>query len=90
MIHTCPSIFSPQELKWNDLALIGYTDAAQGGRVDGSSTGGCALTMAPYKQFIEGHMTDMSLIGWSTNKLKRVARTSLSAEIQQARNTDDE
>ena len=48
------------------------------------------LTIAPYRQFIEGHMTDMSLIGWSTNKLKRVARSSLSAEIQQACNTDDE
>ena len=32
----------------------------------------------------------MSLIGWSTTKLKRVARSSLSAAIQQACNTDDE
>ena len=32
----------------------------------------------------------MSLIGWSTNKLKRVAKSSRSAEIQQACNTDDE
>ena len=47
--------------------------------------------MAPYKQFIEeGHVTDMSPIGWSTDKLKRVARSSLSAEIQHACNTDDE
>ena len=48
------------------------------------------LTMAPYKQVIEGHKTDVSLIGWSTNKLMRVARSSLSADIQQARNTDCE
>ena len=46
--------------------------------------------MAPHKQFIEGHMTEMRLIGWSTNKLKRVARSSLSAEIQHAYNTDVE
>ena len=41
----------------------------------------CVLTLEPCKQVIEGHMTDMSLIGWSTNKLQRVARISLSAEI---------
>ena len=35
-------------------------------------------------------MTDVSHIDWSTNKLKRVARSSLSAEIQHACNTDDE
>ena len=79
-----------RRLKWNDLALSGYTDAAQGDRIDGSSTGGYVWTMAPYRQLIEGHVTDLSLIGWSTNKLKRVARSSLSAEIQRACNTDDE
>ena len=47
-------------------------------------------TMAPYRQLIEGHVTDLSLIGWSTNKLKRDARSSMSAEIQRACNTDDE
>ena len=55
------------DVKLNDthltihLALIGHTDAASSDRVDGSSTGGYVLTMAPYKQFIVGHMTDMSL-----------------------------
>ena len=49
------------------------------------------LIMAPYKTIHRGsHMTDLSLLGWSTNNLKRVARSSLSAEIQQACNTDDE
>ena len=33
---------------------------------------------------------DSTDIDWSTNKLKRVARNSLCAEIQQACNTDDE
>ena len=41
--------------KWNDLALIGYTDAAKSDRSDGGSTGGYVLTMDPYRQFIEGH-----------------------------------
>ena len=70
--------------------MIGCTDTAQGDRVDGGSTGGYVLSMAPYKQLIEGHMTDMSLIGSSTNRLKRVARSSRSAEVQQACNVDDE
>ena len=34
-----------QKLKWHDLAVIGYTDAARGDRVDGRSTGGYVLTM---------------------------------------------
>ena len=80
-----------RQLKWNDLAVVGYTDAAQGDRVDGSSTGCFVLTVAPYRQSIQNHMTDMSFMGWSTKKkLKRVARSSLSAEIQQACNSDHE
>ena len=86
MIHTS---FHPK-LNWNDLALMGDTDVAQSDRVDGSSTGGYVLTLALYKQFFEGHMIDMSLSGWSTTKQERVPRSSLSAEIQQACNTDDE
>ena len=36
-----------RHLKWNDLALIGYTDGAKGDRSDGGSTGGYVLTMDP-------------------------------------------
>ena len=35
-------------------------------------------------------MTDMTLTVWTTTHFKRVARSSLGAEIQQACNTDDE
>ena len=34
-------------------------------------------------------MTDMSVIGWSTNNFKRVATCALSAQIRQACNADD-
>ena len=47
--HLAIHLFSRQ-LTWNDLAVIGYTDAAQGDRVDGCSTGGYVMTMAPYNQ----------------------------------------
>ena len=79
-----------RHLKWNDLAVIGNTNKVQGDGVDYSFTGGFAITMALYGPFIEGHMIDTALIGWSTDTLKRVGRSSLSGDIQQACNTDDE
>ena len=72
--HPCFS----RHLKRDDLAVVGYTDAAQRD-VDGSSTTGYVMTIAPYGPFIEGHMTDTTLIGWSTNKHVLLARSSLSA-----------
>ena len=89
-IHLTFHPFSRQ-LKWDDLAVIGYTDARlKVTELLGVPLVGYVLTMASYKEIIEGHMTDMSLIAWSSNKLKRMARSSLSAEIQQACNADDE
>ena len=49
------------QLTINDLALIN-TEAAQGDRVVGSSIGCHVLTMALYKRFKEGFMTEMSAI----------------------------
>ena len=50
------------EIQRNDhpLAVIGYSGAAQGARMDGGSTRGYSLKMAPYTSFIETHMTGMS------------------------------
>ena len=79
-----PSI--SRHLKWYDLAVIGFTEAAQGDRVDGTSTGDYAMTMAPYGPVIDGHVNDMNLLGWSTNEVKQGARSSLCAESQQACN----
>ena len=79
-----------RNLSWDEIAVIAYSDAAQGDRPDGGSTGGYLLCFGGYKSFLSGAWTDLSLIGWSTNRLKRVARSSLAAEIQQIVNTDDE
>ena len=43
---------SSRHLKWNDLALIGCTNEAQGDRIGGGSTGGYVLTRAPYRQLV--------------------------------------
>ena len=58
--------------------------------VGGSSMGRHALAMTPYEPFIEGHTTDMRMIGWSTNMLKRATRSSSSAILQEACNAHDE
>ena len=79
-----------RRLEWPNLAFIGHTAATQGDRMDGSSTGVYVMTKAPYGPFIEGHVAHMSFVGWSSNILKRVARSSLSADTQQACNTNDE
>ena len=57
-------------------------------RIDECSSSGYVMTMAPYGSFTEGHMTSMSLIGGSTNKLKPVARSFLSTDIQEACSTE--
>ena len=58
--------------------------------MDGSSTGVYVITKAPHGPFIEGHVADMSFVGWLSNILKRAARSSSSADTQQACNTNDE
>ena len=79
---------SSRHLKWNDLALIGCTNEAQGDRIDGGSTGGYVLTMAPYSWFIEGHMTDMTLLVVDTSQnLGRVgSNKNMSCKVLTAGN----
>ena len=67
---------------WNELCSINWCDAAQGDRPDGGSTGGQVHGLAIKTEVTNGEWTPVSLIGWSTSKLPRVARSSLAAEIQ--------
>jgi len=39
---------------------------------------------------VEGRRGHLTMVSWGTNKLKRVARSSLSAEVQNLSNTEDE
>ena len=67
-----------------------WTDAAQGDRPDGRSTGGYIGGFGRQKDIEAGEWFDLSLTTWSTSKLPRVARSSLAAEIQEACVAEDE
>jgi len=69
---------------WQELAVFTWADAAQGDRPDGGSTGGYVTCLGEAAAASNGCWTDMSLVAWGTGKLPRVARSSLSAEVQQA------
>ena len=75
---------------WTKLALVTWTDAAQGDRPDGKSTGGYISGFGIQQELELGDWTDISLTAWSTSKLPRVARSSLAAEIQEACIAEDE
>ena len=76
--------------KWTELALVTWTDAAQGDRPDGSSTGGYISGFGSQEDILSGSWTNISLVSWGTTKLPRVARSSLAAEIQEACIAEDE
>ena len=69
---------------WKELASVTWTDAAQGDRPDGGSTGGFISGLSRQDEILNGLWTPVSLISWGTSKLPRVARSSLAAEIQEA------
>ena len=75
---------------WKKLSLVTWTDAAQGDRPDGRSTGGYISGFGVTNDVLAGGWADISLAAWSTSKLPRVARSSLAAEIQEACIAEDE
>ena len=75
---------------WNELCCINWNDAAQGDRPDGGSTGVQVHGLADLSKITKGDWTPISLIGWNTSKLPRVARSSLAAEIQSMGIGEDE
>ena len=64
-----------------DVTFVAWTDAAVGNRRDLSSSGGYIIA-ATEPCIREGKASPLNLIGWKSGKLPRVARSSLSAEIQ--------
>ena len=72
-----------------EIIFIAWSDASWANRKDGNSTGGFVIGCCD-KKVLEGHKTHTTIISWSTNRLKRVARSSLSAEVQALSNAEDE
>jgi len=77
-------------INWWEVGCINWNDAAQGDRPDGGSTGGQVHGLADVSKITAGEWTPVSLIGWNTSKLPRVARSSLAAEIQSMGIGEDE
>ena len=70
------------ELK--DLRFGVYADAAWAVRPDSTSQGGYLIFLAAQDELDEGRAMKISLVDWSSKKLSRVCRSSLSAEAQSA------
>ncbi len=63
------------------VAFVAWTDAAVGNRRCHSSTGGYHI-VATEPQILDGVASRMNPISWKSGRLPRIARSSLSAEIQ--------
>ena len=65
-----------------DLVLVGWSDAALANRPDLSSTGGYIIGFVHKNMVEDGVRGPVNVMSWSSNKLRRVCRSSLAAETQ--------
>ena len=72
-----------------DVVFVAWSDAAVGNRRDLSSSGGYVIAACDAK-ILNGQSSQLNLISWKSGKLPRVARSSLSAEIQAFSITEEE
>jgi len=68
-------------IKFDDLCIVTFHDAGQGSRPDGSSQGGY-LTVIGNKGLLKSQEELVTILDWRSFKLRRVARSSLAAEVQ--------
>ena len=68
--------------------IVTYTDASWATRRDGSSQGG-QLTVLMESRIPAGGRGKFSVLGWTSRLLRRVARSSTSAEVQMLGNAVD-
>ena len=71
------------------IHLVAWSDASWANRKDGKSTGGFLIGICG-EGVLDGKREHVSIISWGTNKLKRVARSSMAAEMQALANAEDE
>lgn len=72
----------------DDVTMVTFTDASWATRKDYSSQGG-QLTLLMNRDALNGCRTPFHVISWTSRKLKRVARSSTSAETQMSANALD-
>ena len=71
------------------IHLVAWSDASWANRRDGKSTGGYLIGLCG-ERVLNGSRDHVSIVSWGTNKLKRVARSSMSAELQALAIAEDE
>ena len=71
------------------IHLVAWSDASWANRRDGKSTGGFLVGICG-ESVLDGKRGHVSVVSWGTNKLKRVARSSMAAEMQALANAEDE
>ena len=69
--------------------VITFSDASHANRYDGASQGG-SLTILADARILNGEKSEFSVLSWHSKRLKRVCRSSTSAEIQACANAYDE
>ena len=72
----------------NDV-VVTFTDASWATRKDGGSQGG-QITLLMNKHVLEGDVSHFSVLCWSSKRLRRIARSSTSAEVQMSGNALDQ
>jgi hypothetical protein len=72
-----------------EIQFLCWSDASWANRKNFSSTGGYLIGIGG-KDISEGARGHVSIVSWSSNKLRRVARSSLAAELQALANAEDE
>ena len=77
--------FPPSE----PLGVYTWVDAASQNRVDGGSTQGYFLGLAP-QTLLQGEVAAISPMGWGSHKIDRACRSPGAAETQAAVNGEDE
>ena len=73
----------------DEVEFVAWSDAALANRVDMGSTGGYVVG-ATTKDLREGKKARVNFVGWKTFKLKRIARSSLAAEVQAFSEAEEE
>lgn len=68
--------------------VVTFTDASWAVRKDSGSQGG-QLTVIMHRDVLQGTKSPFHILSWSSRRLKRVARSSTSAEVQMTANALD-
>jgi hypothetical protein len=88
-LRQSPNRLYTRKITADILHLAAWSDASWANRKSGNSTGGFLIGICG-PEVLEGKRGHITVVSWSTNKLKRVARSSMAAEIQALANSEDE